>query len=326
MIKKVKTDRYSMLFNQRTGMEILQGINGNPDPFVLEYPSMLDIGIMGHCRNKCEFCYQGDVSEPNMSLGLFKRIIDESKDFTNQCALGGRGDPNHHEHFEEILKYARENNIVPNYTTSGNGLTQEHIDISKEYCGAVAVSEYNQPYTRSAIKNLVESEVKTNIHFVYIHSKHYDVMQIFKGKSRYEKDNINAVIFLLFKPQGRGKNLDYSPYNYQFEEFAEAIKDPKCSVKIGMDSCLVNKVSSVRELSAAEKIFADTCEGARMSCYISPTGELMPCSFGNHKECGIDIVNHSIKDQWTISPPFKMFRYSLERQPNMCPLEAEGWL
>ncbi len=100
VVKEILTDEYLIIFNPKNGKELLTGINGNPDPFALDYPSMLDIGIMGHCDNKCTFCYQGDGDEPNMSLEGFKRIIDQSKDHVNQVALGGRGDPNQHENFQ----------------------------------------------------------------------------------------------------------------------------------------------------------------------------------------------------------------------------------
>lgn len=116
-----------ILFNNKTGEEILSGIHGNPDPFILESPSMIDIGIMGHCYNNCDICYQGNTNIPNMTLDNFKLIIDQTKLHINQVALGGKGDPNKHENFEDILKYCVENNVVPNYTTSGNGLTLEEF-------------------------------------------------------------------------------------------------------------------------------------------------------------------------------------------------------
>jgi MoaA/NifB/PqqE/SkfB family radical SAM enzyme len=140
LIKKIKTDKYMIVFDTKTGQEISGGINGNPDPFALEFPSLMDIGIMGHCKNNCKICYQGNTDKPNMKLEDFKRIIDEAKDYITQVALGGKGDPNLHENFKEILEYCRLNNVVPNYTTSGNGLTQNHVDITKQLAGAVAVS------------------------------------------------------------------------------------------------------------------------------------------------------------------------------------------
>src|SRR5574340_261312 len=97
-IKKVITKDYIILFNKKTGVEVMSGINGAPDPFVLEMPSMIDIGIMGRCFNKCQMCYQGSKEQDNMTLENYKKLINEVKDVVNQVALGGRGDPNHHEH------------------------------------------------------------------------------------------------------------------------------------------------------------------------------------------------------------------------------------
>lgn len=137
--KKIETEKYVILFNCFNGFELMSGKNGNPDPFILEAPSMIDVGVMGHCQNNCKICYQGNLDIPNMKLEDFKLIIDQCKDHINQVALGGKGDPNKHENFKEILLYCKENNVVPNYTTSGNGLTDVEVEISK-LCGAVAVS------------------------------------------------------------------------------------------------------------------------------------------------------------------------------------------
>jgi biotin synthase-like enzyme len=139
---------YAIMFNTKTGFEVIQGINGKDDPFSLELPSLLDVGIMGHCVHSCPFCYQGHAEEPNMTLHNFKVIVDATKHHVNQIALGGRGDPNHHENFAEIVEYTRKNGMVPNYTTSGIDLTDEQIEISK-LCGAVAVS---QIFTEQKIK------------------------------------------------------------------------------------------------------------------------------------------------------------------------------
>ena len=138
--KKIETDNYLILFNGLNGTEILTGINNHPDPFILDAPSMIDVGIMGHCSNDCAICYQGDTIIPNMKLTDFKSIIDQCKDHINQVALGGKGDPNKHENFLEIMEYCRKNNVVPNYTTSGNGLTDREVEITKKYAGAVAIS------------------------------------------------------------------------------------------------------------------------------------------------------------------------------------------
>ena len=325
--KVIKQEKYIILFDGINGIEISDGINGNPDPFVLEAPSMIDIGVMGHCLNDCKICYQGDINIPNMRFEDFQIIINQCKDHINQVALGGKGDPNKHEDFEKILQYCRVNNVVPNYTTSGNSLTDEEVYISKMYCGAVAVSNYNQDFTYRALNMFIDKKVKTNIHFVVTSETFDDAMRIMNGEDIWDKkfpiDKLNAVVFLLFKPQGCGsdkKHLCLS--DLQISKFADMLLSPKCKFKVGCDSCMINKVSSARELTTNEKLCVDTCEAGRMSCYISPDMKFMPCSFGDKKTYGIPITqNNTIQKIWKNGPPFLAFRNVLEKNPMTCPYD-----
>jgi hypothetical protein len=325
--KKIKTNKYIILFNGITGVEILSGINGNEDPFVLDSPSMIDIGIMGHCLNNCEICYQGNISIPNMKLEDFKTIIDQCKDHINQVALGGKGDPNKHENFKEILEYCRKNNVVPNYTTSGNGLTDKEVEISKKFCGAIAVSSYNQDFTYTALKKFMDAKVKTNIHFVVSNQTINIALRILNGYDVWDKKvnlkKLNAVVFLLFKPQGNGEGRkDLCLTNDNVKLFADFLLNPKAKFKIGCDSCFINKISQVRELTENEKVCVDTCEGSRMSCYISPDMRFMPCSFGDKLKYGVQITKrNNIQNIWNKGKPFLKFRKVLEQNPMSCPYE-----
>ncbi len=325
--KKIETEKYIILFNGITGAEVLSGINGNPDPFILDAPSMIDVGVMGHCSNNCKICYQGSINEPNMTLENFKMIIDQCKDHINQVALGGKGDPNKHENFNEIMEYCRKNNVAPNYTTSGNGLTDEEVEITKKWVGAVAVSNYNNDYTYLALNKFINAEIKTNIHFVISDETFGDAIRILNGEDiwygRFPIEKLNAVIFLLFKPQGNGADKKYLCLNKnQIKEFSDKLLEPKSIFKIGCDSCMINKVSQVRELNETEKLFVDTCEGSRMSCYISPDMRFMPCSFGNKYEYGTPINEENpIKRIWQNGEAFQMFREKLKNNQMTCPYE-----
>ena len=322
-----KNNDYEIFFNTFTGVELTRGVNGKDDPFYLELPSLLDVGIMGHCENKCYFCYQGHIKEANMKLEDFKNIIDQVKHHTSQVALGGRGDPNHHENFKEIVLYARENGVVPNYTTSGIGLTDEQIEISK-MCGAVAVSDYGTDHTYSAIDRLIKAGVKTNIHLLFTQNTFDKCVLILYGYNPWKHkkislidiEKLNAVIFLLFKPQGAGKDLvELIPSVYQLSVFSDLIFKPKSKFKVGMDSCLVNHVLRYVEPDPIQKQSIDTCEGARMSAYITPDMNMMPCSFAD-KSFGIPIGKQDISYIWNRSMKFKSFRKILKKKPNSCPL------
>ena len=335
--KIFKNKEYEVYFNSKLGIEILKGKNGI-DPFKTELPLLIDVGIMGSCKNNCYFCYQGRSSEPHMTLENFKLIIDQVKHHTNQVALGGRGDPNLHPQFKEIVEYSRNNGVVPNYTTSGNGLTDEQIEISK-LCGAVAVSEYQQDFTYDAINRLMKAGIKTNIHMIFSRPNYYTVMKIIYGyspwniltyakkshsckNSKFDISKLNAVIFLLFKPQGEGKNKrNLIPTPMQIEAFANKVFNSNCEFKIGMDSCLVNHVLKYFNPTEIQKMSIDTCESSRMSVYVSPSMQLIPCSFANHSEWGVQINRKKdIEYIWNRSMKFKQFRSRLKKNPSCCPV------
>lgn len=320
--KHFKNDVYELFFNTRTGLEILTGINGNSDPFILQLPSLLDIGIMGTCKHKCVFCYQGHVDRPNMKLDDFKSIIDEVSYHVNQVALGGRGDPNHHENFKEIVEYCRVKNVVPNYTTSGIDLTDEQIEVSK-LCGAVAVSEYSKDFTYKTLDKLINAGIKTNIHQIFSNKSFEKCTNIVLGnipdewKFNYEK--LNAIIFLLFKPHGSGINLKWQPSVHQLKTFSKYIFDPHSTFKVGMDSCLINHVLKYGSPTEEQKMTIDTCEAARMSAYITPDMKFMPCSFADENKWSVKIEN-GLTPIWNNGEPFKKFREALEKNRDVCPL------
>lgn len=320
--KSFKNNKYEILFNTATGLEMTRGINGHEDPFIMQMASLLDIGVMGTCKHKCSFCYQGHTDRLNMPLSDFKKIIDETFYHVNQVALGGRGDPNHHENFKDIVVYCRSKNVVPNYTTSGIDITDEQIEISK-MCGAVAVSDYEQPYTYEAIDRLIKAGVKTNIHQIFSKESFDKCFNIVQGRNPgiwdFDVSSLNSVIFLLFKPHGAGKRINWIPTTGQLKDFASVVFTPKSKFKIGMDSCLVNHVLKYGNASSLQKAALDTCEAARMSAYITSDMKFMPCSFAN-EEVWSTPIEESLHSIWRTSKPFEKFRKMLGNNRDCCPL------
>jgi MoaA/NifB/PqqE/SkfB family radical SAM enzyme len=329
--KIFRNENYELFFNTMSGFEILRGVNGKEDPFWLELPSLLDIGIMGTCYHNCPFCYQGHIKEPNMTFENYKWIINQVKHHTNQVALGGRGDPNKHKDFRKIVEYSRNSGVVPNYTTSGIDLTDEEVETSK-LCGAIAVSDYEKPFTYQALKMFMDAGIKTNIHQIFSSGTFTKSMKIIYGYSPWQSqkrekvdtERLNAVVFLLFKPQGEGKNIPaFIPSEYQLKTFSEMVLKGKAKFKIGMDSCLVNHLIRYATPTDGQMMSLDTCEGARMSAYISPDLKMMPCSF-SRKSSGVQLSNKkSISNVWENSRIFKSFRSKLKRKPDKCPINFE---
>lgn len=307
-------------FNETTGEYVRSGIieNGKDtgvDPFMASFPELLDVGIMGHCihgiRGLCMAagveCYQDGLHQnrQNMRLEDFRTIVKQCRGQTYQIALGGCGDPDQHENFEEILKLCKENQIVPNFTTSGYGMTEDTAKLCKQYCGAVAVSWYRSEYTLNAIKMLLNAGVKTNIHYVLHKGSITEALQ--RLRDGEFPAGVNAIVFLLHKPVGLGTSEKViSIENAEFKEFIKCVAEEELLYKIGFDSCTVPAL--LQQSGNIDLNSLDTCEGARWSAYISADMKMMPCSFDNQEQhWAVDLKNHSIQEAWD-SNEFNQFR------------------
>ena len=227
-----------------------------------------------------------------MALADYVRLIDEIKGDVCQVALGGRGDPNLHKDFEEILRYTRTNGVVPNYTTSGLGLTEGQVRISKEYCGAVAVSWHNADYTRRAVEMLAGHGVITNIHYVLSNSSIERAKELLGGVA-----GVNSIVFLLHKPIGAGSLSEVlradDPRVAEF--FGDVDGALGRGMSIGFDSCCVPGIINLAQTVDARSI--EACEAGRFSMYVSADMRAFPCSFGQHLG-GIDLRKSSVADAW----------------------------
>ena len=308
----------------RTGILDENGRDTGVDPFMGSFPNLIDVGVMGHCiHGKTGLCakagigcYQSGltIEKPNMSVDDFRWIAEQCRHKSNQFALGGRGDPDQHEHFEELLQICRENDIVPNFTTSGYGMTHEIARICKKYCGAVAVSWYRSEYTTNAIRMLLEAGVKTNIHYVLGNNT------IDEAIRRLHSDDfpkgINAIVFLLHKPAGQGTQQNVLSVNDPKVAAFFAEVDNMHPYKIGLDSC--NVPGAIRFCKHILPQSLDTCEGARFSCYIDSDMTLLPCSFDQKRQYAVQLRPMTIEEGWQ-SAPFERFRARLQKSCPGCP-------
>ena len=324
-----KKYRFYSIFNTETGAYLRTGIldkNGKDtgaDPFMGSFPNLIDVGVMGHCiHGKTGLCakagigcYQSGllVEQPNMTVEHFRWIAEQCRHKTNQFALGGRGDPDQHESFEELLRICRENDIVPNFTTSGYGMTPEIASVCRQYCGAVAVSWYRSSYTLRAIQMLLDAGVKTNIHYVIGNNTINEAIERLSQDS-FPK-GINAIVFLLHKPAGQGtisNVLDID--NPKVAEFFKEI-DKIHPYKVGLDSC--NVPGAIKFCRRILPQSLDTCEGARFSCYIDSDMTMLPCSFDQKREYAVPLIPKTIEEAWN-SEAFENFRKNLQGSCPQC--------
>ena len=313
---RIEKDFFSS-FDEKTGAYIRIGTGKDgKEPFMSSFPELLDVGIMGHCKHgKLGLCLQAGVecyqnglkaTAPNMTIEDFAEIAGQCRGRTYQFALGGCGDPDQHENFAEILQICRENKIVPNYTTSGLGVTDETAALTHEYCGAVAVSWYRSDYTLRALERFLKAGVKTNIHFVLSKRSINEAFRLVSQEGF--PDGVNAVVFLLHKPVGLGTHENVLAVD-DIKEFVTLVTTQTFKYKIGFDSCTVPAL--VNNLGLIDADSLDTCEGARWSAYITPDMKMLPCSFDNQqRRWSVDLRSNTIKEAWD-SEIFEDFRNRL---------------
>jgi radical SAM protein with 4Fe4S-binding SPASM domain len=283
-------------FYMRTGVLDSKLVDTDIDPFMRSFPSLLDVGIMGNCKNAklCTVgCYQGKRVRPNMPLDDFKTIVDQAVEGkTFEMALGGFGSPNEHENFVDIVRYTKEHGIIPNYTTSGIELTDEQISATKSYCGAVAVSWYRQPYTLDAINRFIDAGIKTNIHYVLGNDSIEEAL--FRLKTKNFPAGVNAVIFLMYKPIGCIKKGNVLKVDY---------------TRVANFSKNINPIST------------SPCDGGSFSAYITPDMFMLPCSFDSlTRKYGVSLRENTMLEAWN-SDKFETFRNYHRNSCPGCPVQ-----
>ena len=305
---------YRALFDENTGKTIRLDGADNCNNWKKSCPELLDISITNYCERNCSFCYRNSSKVgKHMSISLYRDIINEAKELkVFQVALGG-GNPNQHPDFVDFLKIAKENNIIPSYTTNGDGMTSEILDATKVYCGALAVSWY-EPYNNAIalIEECYNRDIKVNIHFVL------DADNISKARDFLNLeiiDKVNAIIFLNYKPVGQEKRSVLKSTKELLTFLYDAISFSRC--KIGFDSCMISHLTMIKHSLVLESV--DYCEAARYSAFISEQGIVYPCSFMCGQGLnGESIFSKSLLEIWQDSLVFNQIRKTLFSKSNKC--------
>jgi sulfatase maturation enzyme AslB (radical SAM superfamily) len=153
----------------------------------LRYPEFLDVAINSKCFGGCQYCYTSATSKginfPNVVERIKKYFGSQSlNEKVFQVALGGMGEPTLHPDFGKVLEAFHKLQIVPNYTTNCQHLTPEIINLTKKYCGGVAVTAHPhlEKFWKRGIKLLTENGIRTNIHVIISDKESIDKMDEIK--------------------------------------------------------------------------------------------------------------------------------------------------
>ena len=337
-IKIVKSEKYNSVFNKKTGMFLRWGETPQIDPkFSPVGCEILDIELVsgGECSGcKQKYCYKRNYEKnkplKNMGLENFKKIFSKIPKATNTIAFGIT-DISKTQDFFEIMKYTRDNGVIPTYTTSGSDMTVEYAKKTAELCGAVAVSVHDKETAYNAVKMLGEAGQKQiNFHVVVfdgVCDRILSILDDIKNDDRLKY--INAVVLLRYKP----KNTTVEIYKQmKKEDYIKIFNHAKdLNIPIGMDSCNAPMYLDIIKNDKDFKLkssYVDACESTCFSWYINCDGRAYSCSFCEN-ECSGDIdwreginmyeVNDFVQDVWN-HPKTVKFREALIKNGRKCPM------
>jgi hypothetical protein len=350
-LKVCKSADYNYIFDKHTGNFARWGATEDDDPEMAPCPEILDIEIATACDgvpgvngkpSPCRFCYkanrrQGEV----MSLDTFKALFAKLPPTVTQIAFGitnlyGPAA----EHIWDIFEHTRAGGMVPNVTINGHGLTDEIADRLVALMGAVAVSRYEPKDTcYNAVQALTDRGMtQVNIHQLVSEETYEDCMEVLRdmrpvdqgGDPRLAK--LNATVFLMLKPKGRGQSLTPLRDRARYKAMVDYALEHGLS--IGFDSCSVPSFLSVVADHPRYKQFeqaTDRCESGLFSLYIDVKGQAWPCSFSEdrHESESIGVremesvdvlqVEDFARDVWR-SPELDRWRARLCGNCRSCPL------
>jgi len=269
------------------------------------------------CNLKCAHCLSdaGDAAPNELSTLQCQRLIDQLTAIrVFQVNIGG-GEPFIRKDFLDLLEYAHENGLVTCVSTNGmridDGLAQRlsrfrmlYLQVSLD--GATA--DVNDPirgegtYDRimEAVACLARHKVPFSINTVLTRTNYPQLDDLRKLAGEYGAE----LRVSRFRPSGRGKESKAAlgPDKDQLETFAEWLERHDL-VRTG-DSffCLISEHRRRKGL--------DMCGAAKMTCCISPSGDLYPCAFLQEQPfLAGNVRKRALKEMWDHSLVFSQLRH-----------------
>lgn len=297
-----------------------------PAPSHLSGPTEVHLVLSRNCDVGCRSCYVNATPDgESMSLSDARRVIDALADQgVFHIALGG-GEALHHPDLFAVAAYARSRGIVPNLTTSGQGMTVALAEACRVF-GQINVSvdavranrgKLSFADVESALRLLRSVKKEVGINCVVSRSS-YDGLPAVVRFARSLR--LSEVEFLRFKPAGRGVG------RFADEDLLPA--QGRGIYRRAIWLALRHRMRIKLDCSFAPMIFAHNpsrrvaeflgvvgCEGGNILASVMPDGQMVGCSFGGPPEGDVRAAG-ALAATWPSG--FSAFRDYVKNAPEPC--------
>ena len=197
------------------------------DKRVGEYPPCLQIEPTSFCNFRCIMCYQSDKSfsnkskgfMSNMTLDLYKKVIDEVEGKIEAITLASRGEPTLNKDFKEMLNYSNKKFMALKINTNASMLDEDLIhnilsnDIQSIVFSVDAADK--ETYEKIRVNGKFEKIMRNLKLFAQIRKDHYSKSkhivkmsgvkisknnQSMKSMERQFKELVDVVAFVNYTP------------------------------------------------------------------------------------------------------------------------------
>jgi organic radical activating enzyme len=260
-----KDKDYWILFNTSNGTKIRFSFVTDEPYTKATRPELVDYKITNFCPYGCEFCYMKSTIEGKAATNFSHVIQVLSELETFECSIAG-GEPTLYPYFAKFLKEAREEGIVPTFTTFNmNWKKNKEIEEAVlKYAGGFAVSINEYQYDKiKEIRNWID---ETNYKgYVSIQSilGICDTYAVEKLIELAKKERIINLTLLGYKSFGRGEGI--IPKKVDIKRIFDKAK--KNYINIGVDTlALKDYAKEIQEYEIPEILM--TKQEGKFSMYI----------------------------------------------------------
>jgi len=218
-------------------------------------------------------CYMSALPDgQHADIEWIKRQILSLPEMPFEIAIGG-GEPTAWPDLLDFVKWCREQGIVPNAAV-GPAADEAIVRqiIQKGQLGSLGVSVVPGMMGSLAMLKVVKESAQIPVRAHCIMRK--DWMGIWYGMAGILPRYVDGVVFLNFKPHGRGENQQYlRPTAKEIQDLFDTYR--KVDLAVGFDSC-----SSCALKHHAPKELLQACDGGLFSMFIDGVAqEFSQCSF-----------------------------------------------
>jgi mycofactocin radical SAM maturase len=268
------------------------------------------------CNLACVHCLSdsGAVARDELNTSECKKLIDElSAIRVFQVNIGG-GEPFIREDFIDLLDYSHKKGLVTCVSTNGtvvdssiakrlSAMKMLYLQVSLDGADEKTNNRIrgNGTYKKilDALDALATNKVRFSINTVLTRTN-FAQLEALRGMAKEYNSELRVS---RFRPSGRGKSskADLGPTSEQLESFAEWLEQNDL-VRTG-DSffCLTSDHRREKGL--------DMCGAAKMTCCVSPDGNVYPCAFLQEQPfLAGNVRSQSFKEIWDKSLILKQFR------------------